>query len=450
MMNIIQPWLMENKLSVRELEAGFAFYNDSVISRAMFLQHIAAACRNIPDSEYVINLCEDRYLFMVAFIACLCKKQISLLPPNRLELEIKNLKLKYKNCSCISDKDIVLQETEKPSQRLLLPEVDIEQIACIVFTSGSTGQPKANEKKWGELLASSKKVAEVLGLERHQQYHFIATVPAQHMFGFEMSIMLPLVTGALIHSMRPFFPQEVNLCLSRVAAPRILITTPMHLRACVEAGLDWPEIEFVLSATATLEDDLAHKSEISLKTRVKEIYGCSEAGAIASREPTVSALWELFPGYRINNTNSVFELSLPGIDNTTILHDNFEFNANEQFELLGRDTDMIKVAGKRGSLGDLQKKMCSIPGVEEAVFFMPHTDAVKGRTAALVVAKELESEQIIKALAEKVDPVFLPRPLIKVDHIPYNEIGKISRTKLLEIFRQNKKQHENLSSCAGK
>jgi len=443
--------LFHNSLSVNGLERDFAFYRDRPVSRSSFLLHVNAVTRNLADTKYVINLCEDRYLFMVLFIACLTRKQVSLLPPSRVVFEIENLKKEYNNCCSVSDEEIELMFSKKNDElEIIEPDIDFNQLACIVFTSGSTGKPKANKKKWGALLESSKLAAKVLQLDSERSYHILATVPAQHMFGFEMSIMLPLVTCAQIHSAKPFFPQEICHCLSQLAQPRILITTPMHLKACSEANLEWPEIEFILSATATLDQELAEIAESVFNARVKEIYGCSEAGAIASRLVTDSALWKLLPGYRIEKKISLFELRLPGENNTIVLHDNFDFTDGDHFILHGRESDMIKIAGKRGSLGDLRNKICSIPGVNDAVFFMPGDDLVKGRTAALVVANGNDTSSILKALTKIIDPVFLPRPLIKVKKIPYNDIGKISRNKLIEILKQHRKENSNLTECAGK
>jgi acyl-coenzyme A synthetase/AMP-(fatty) acid ligase len=52
---------------------------------------------------------------------------------------------------------------------------------------------------------------------------------------------------------------------------------------------------------------------------------------------------------------------------------------------------------------------------------------------ALVVAPNLSERQVLAALAERLDPVFLPRPLLRVDRIPRNETGKVTRETLLAL-----------------
>jgi len=56
--------------------------------------------------------------------------------------------------------------------------------------------------------------------------------------------------------------------------------------------------------------------------------------------------------------------------------------------------------------------------------------------AALVVAPDLEKKDILAALAERINPVFLPRPLYKVDSLPRNAMGKLPREALSQLFEQ--------------
>src|SRR5690606_16506229 len=134
------------------------------------------------------------------------------------------------------------------------------------------------------LWESIQLIAASLGLERKKSATVVATVPPQHMYGLEASILLPLCFGGgTVCSGKPFFPADIHAALECCPKPRILVTTPLHIRALVKAGAALPEIEFILSATSPLSRALAVKAEILFRTRVLEIYGCTEAGSIASR-----------------------------------------------------------------------------------------------------------------------------------------------------------------------
>jgi acyl-coenzyme A synthetase/AMP-(fatty) acid ligase len=58
------------------------------------------------------------------------------------------------------------------------------------------------------------------------------------------------------------------------------------------------------------------------------------------------------------------------------------------------------------------------------------------RLLAVVVAPGLDERQLLVALAERLDPVFLPRPLVKVDTLPRNDTGKVTREALLALLAQ--------------
>jgi acyl-coenzyme A synthetase/AMP-(fatty) acid ligase len=102
---------------------------------------------------------------------------------------------------------------------------------------------------------------------------------------------------------------------------------------------------------------------------------------------------------------------------------------------------LIEVAGKRASLADLTRRVLALDGVRDAVVFQPGAESIATirRVAALVVvAPGLTAAQIHDRLAASVDPAFLPRPLLLVDALPRNELGKLPRAALLAALTANR------------
>jgi acyl-coenzyme A synthetase/AMP-(fatty) acid ligase len=121
-----------------------------------------------------------------------------------------------------------------------------------------------------------------------------------------------------------------------------------------------------------------------------------------------------------------------------LLQDILELHPGDRFVVRGRSSDMIEVAGKRASLADITRRLLAIDGVQEAAVFQPESDAVGTirRVAALVVAPTLTAREVLDQLAGGVDSAFLPRPLVIVDKLPRNELGKLPRENLLRALRR--------------
>jgi acyl-coenzyme A synthetase/AMP-(fatty) acid ligase len=257
------------------------------------------------------------------------------------------------------------------------------------------------------------------------------------MFGFESTVLLAWQTGNALSAAHPFYPADIATALAQLPAPRVLVSTPVHLRALLDAGIELPPIEVVLSATAPLTTRLAQSVETRFKTRLIEIYGSTETGVMASRRTAQTAAWHLVSGVRLvpdgERTRAEGELVEPPL----VLNDVIELLDDAHFLLHGRLADLINIAGKRHSLASLNHILNTIPGVRDGAFHMPDENDPERvtRLAACVVAPELDAAHLLAALRERIDPVFLPRPLVFVDALPRNSTGKLPRQALEALFR---------------
>jgi acyl-coenzyme A synthetase/AMP-(fatty) acid ligase len=125
----------------------------------------------------------------------------------------------------------------------------------------------------------------------------------------------------------------------------------------------------------------------------------------------------------------------PHLAEEAVLQDQLALQDDDHFLLLGRHADMINVAGKRASLADLSLKLLAIEGVHDGVFFLPEQETANQRPVALVVS-DLPVKQILQQLALQMDAAFLPRPLRKVDRLPRNDTGKLTRAALHTLWSQ--------------
>jgi len=262
----------------------------------------------------------------------------------------------------------------------------------------------------------------------------IATVPQQHSYGLESTVLLPLQHGLALHAARPFYPGDVIAAIARAPRPRILVTTPIHLRALLADAGAMPALDLVISATAPLSRQLASEAERRFDCALLEIYGCSEAGQLAARRTVEGDLWHCLDGAILRQDLSGTWASGAVIEGEVLLSDVIELRAPDAFILHGRNDDLINIAGKRTSLAYLNHHLNSIRGVSDGIFVMPQESGeATTRLMAFVVAAGLSSDAILSALRQRVDPVFLPRPLLVVDSLPRNVLGKLPREAILSL-----------------
>lgn len=450
---------MQNAGAVAEQSLAFML-DGSPISRALLddqVRNLAAVLAG--RAQYAINLCQCRYRFSLGFAGAILGGLTNLLPANRQTQTIARLAERYPACLILHDDSLETELSDQLKQgdfqiinlmelgqntedKLGIREnITPEQLAAIVFTSGSTGEPVAIRKRWDTLAGTAALLHRrfVTGFLHGHSPSALATVPPQHMYGLETTVLMALNGAWLVSAEQPFFPADIATALEALPTPRVLVTTPLHLKSLLRSAQALPDLALVISATAPLERELAQEAEAAWQCKVTEIYGCSEAGSIASRRTVTDDEWQLLD-------NMTLRTQLTGEENVTYacadhlehdvpLQDHLDVLSPHSFRFLGRSADMVNIAGKRASLADLTAQLQGIDGVTDGIFFLRDADR-RGvqRLAALVVSESTETD-ITNKLASLVDPVFMPRPLKKVDTIPRNTLSKAPREELMRAIQ---------------
>ncbi len=433
-------------------ERIIAIHRGEPVSVVRFERHVRALATTLPSGTHAVNLCEDRYRFLVALCAVAIRGQVNLLPPSRASGVVAETLVNYPEAYALGDgpsepgreiqRDIrsagwrmpdVLEEVEGTPLM-----VDADALVVIGFTSGSSGRPSANAKTWGSFRVSTMQNFTALRSLWATGLHanVVATVPPQHMYGMELSIMLPLLADVGVHGARPFFPEDVASALRETPAPRLLVTTPVHLRALVESGVVLPPLAGIVSATAPMPEALARQVESRYGCELRELFGSTETCVIASRRTAWTTAWTPFRGVTVQPQPDGSLVSAAHLQSPVALADVVEVAGDGSFQLRGRQADLLEIAGKRASLNELTHRLLSVPGVEDGVVFQlePTIASGVGRIAALAVAPGMRGADILRLLRTHVDPVFLPRKLRCVATLPRNETGKLPRTELLRLL----------------
>ncbi|WP_295642654.1 AMP-binding protein [uncultured Methylibium sp.] len=440
-------------LAAVDLDAPVAWRQGEAISARRFLADARAESARLPGAGPMVNLCGDRYRFAVGLGAALMRGHTSLLPPNALPDTLARLRGAHAGLYGYTD-DAALAVTGLPMLQAApmtpdaatdaatdatIPRLAADLQAACLLTSGSTGQPQPHAKTWGQIVVNIRAEAERLAdfLERPTLagVNLVATVPAQHSYGFESSVLLALLGGAAFDSGRPFYPADVAAALARLPRPRMLVTTPFHLKTLLLSEVALPPTDLVLCATAPLSPQLALQAERVFGGPLVEIYGCTEAGQVATRRTVHGETWRTFGALRLkretDGAQERFIVEGGHVAEPTPLSDVLQLESAQRFRLLGRANDLIHVAGKRSSLAHLNHHLNSIDGVVDGAFWMPDevADGIV-RPIAFVVAPGLGAAQLVAALRERLEPQFVPRRIVHVDALPREATGKLTAESL--------------------
>ncbi len=432
------------------LDAPIATRAGVTISRRRFLADASTLAERLPAHGAMLNLSTDRYRFAIGFAAALLRGHTSLLPPNHVADTVLRLRERFADVYALVEDDADghglptvrhADGSATPTSIDVVPHIDDDFVAAYVLTSGSTGAPVPHAKPWGLLVrnaaSEARRLASALARPDLHGVSLVATVPPQHMYGFESSVLLALHGGAVLDAGRPFFAADVVAALALAPAPRLLVTTPFHLKAILDAGIDLPPVALVLCATAPLAPQLAARAEACFDAPLVEIYGCTEAGQVATRRTVAGPEWTTFDGLVLRGDGAAVTVDGGHVPQPTVLADVLEVESDCRFRLLGRSNDLINVAGKRSSIGHLDFHLNSIDGVVDGAFWMPPDDSADAlgvvRLVAFVVAPGLGRERILEALRGRVDAAFLPRRIVHLEALPREATGKIARARLAEL-----------------
>lgn len=413
------------------------------LSRASVLREAMVIGARLPTRRYLVNLCEQRECFVLAFAAAVMAGRTQLMPSARGETALAELRAEYPDSATITDEDVRRMRTDAspPGALPSLVPADDDRLVMIGFTSGSTGKSQAHAKRWRALANSARlnsaAIRAALGLGADAPVSVIGTVPAHHMYGIELTVLLPLFANMSVHAERPLFPADVAAVLAQPARPRLLVSTPLHLRALAESGLDFPDIDLIVSATAPLDPALARLVESRLRAPLLEMFGSTETCVFATRRTAQQDVWKIYEGIALQAGAESTQVSAAWYERPQKLMDVLERRGSDGFVALGRNSDLVEVAGKRASLADITRRLMAISGVADAVAFQPDGAAagVANRVAAVVVSRGVSAKEIAAQLSASLDAVFLPRPLVLVDQIPRDAVGKVARARLLELTR---------------
>lgn len=246
---------------------------------------------------------DDSLLFAQALLACALGGHQAILPGHQRVAGLLALRDQFDGL--LTDGQLPVDGLDVPQLRLPLADchderdaerADLtpERLDLTLFSSGSTGEPKAIPKAWPQLEAELR-VQMALWGEALADTRVLASVSHQHIYGLLFRILLPLALG------RPFDRRSIDYPeqLAVQTAPWVLIASPAFLSR-LDPAIPAAGCRLIVSSGGPLQPGDAHQARALLGQLPVEIFGSSETGGIGWRQRNQAQTpWTTLPGVEV-------------------------------------------------------------------------------------------------------------------------------------------------------
>jgi len=349
------------------------------------------------------------------------ENNISLLPG---DVEI----IQKEDCICNDEINLEMRDPDTPFIQL--------------FTGGSMGKPKIWSKTPRNIFFEALFLQTKFNITEHDS--FISTVPPYHIYGLLFSIIIPFISSASVLEETYVFPNEIIDTTSSSGAT-ILVSVPISYRSLKNHEFKMPSLRIAFSSAGMLDKNDGEHFFKETGLGITEVYGSTETGGIASRcRPEGEEEWFPFEPVewiiedeRLLVSSEFISPEIPrNSRNYYITGDKVKKSGNKNFILLGRADGVVKIAGNRVDMGDVQNKIRNLKDIRDAfIFSIPSNKGRENDIAALIVS-DLNENEIKKALAVILETFAMPRRIIITDGIPVLSTGKYERACIIKLFNQ--------------
>jgi len=337
-----------------------------------------------------------------------------------------------------------------------------EEPAFWIYSSGTTGDPKAIVHAHKDVLPAGRVLTEVLGLRPGARV--LSTSKLFFAYALDNAFLGALRVGASI-VLHPDWPDPTaTLALIERHRPDAVFSVPSFYRRLLAEAQERPDVlggvAHYLSGGEAVPEALDQRWRAAVGRPILDVYGTSETFcvAIATRpgEARLGSVGRPMPGVRtrlLDETGAEVEPGAPGvlwIDHPALAsgywhrpdltaesfregwfntRDRFRVDADGLWHHLGRADDMLKIAGQWVSPGAIEAVLARVPGVAEAACVpVPDADGFPR-----LAAPALEGA-VTEICARELPRHQRPRWLRLVAELPRTATGKVQRYKLKEAL----------------
>jgi len=419
---------------------------------------------------------EDTWYFLLAFTALLqCKKEILLsanisqgylaeicgsadgiVPFLTDQISSREQDFKYIPALLegesfdVSNKHLKLKEVpaareSMPAARESMPEINADETSIIMYTSGSTGEPKAIKQRLTEFEKDNSGIISLRG-EEFLKRKTCSTVSHHHMYGLLYSILLPFTIGVPFRRKMIDFPGELE---KLTCAKYMFVSSPAFLKRAIKTETPYAlKSPWIFSSGGLLEYNIAEKTSDILGFWPIEGYGSTETSGVAWRQSCKGQEWTVLDTVQISQAeDGCLIVRSPYIKDPEGFKtaDMIELLPDGRFLLKGRIDSVVKIEEKRISLPEIENRIMQ-SGFADDVCVIPMEGNRQYLAAAIVLNNEgfkkfdgLEKNLINKFwrehLSQYLENVVIPKKWQYPKELPVDTQGKKRKEDMLLLFK---------------
>lgn len=350
-------------------------------------------------------------------------------------------------------------------------EVETDDVAVILYTSGTTGKPKGAMLTHGNLYSNARDIRDYLKMNSEDRV--ITTLPMFHVFSLTVVLNAPLISGSTMIIVPKFSPKEIFRLVEKYKVTIFAGVPTMYnfLYQYPEADPeDFTSLKLCISGGASMPVALLKNFEQKFNVIVSEGYGLSEASPVTCFNPLDRPRKPGSIGTSIMNIENkvvdelgrevpvgeVGELIVRGPnvmkgyykmpqDTAAAIREGWLYTGDlatmdeeGYFYIVDRKKDLVIVGGYNVYPREVEEVLYDHPEiVEAAVIGVPDPNLGEAVKAFVVLRNGiLDKEELMDYLAKKLASYKLPSTIEFLEELPKNTTGKILRRALKDQMLQ--------------
>jgi len=334
----------------------------------------------------------------------------------------------------------IIYDKSQPSLKSFVEGLDQEMLTqdamqYLFFTSGTTGTPTGVYKTKENLEKESQALIKTLPNQKFTRV--VSTVPFVHIYGIDIGAILPKNLDIEIWTKENFLPEE--LAVEAEKEDTLIVTTPVFIKALnrIKKDVSFSKTLF-LTSTAPLPVEEAKEFKEHYGSSVMQLFASTETGLMAYKTDDETIL-KAYEGVSVGEKDGMLNVSSPFIAEKVLAggvkdvvlpfqtEDIVEIVDATQFKLLGRSSNLAKIAGKRISTLQIESIIESIESIEAAMIRIRRDDkALKDEILDIYVESQvkLDAKTLKALLKEHLGSINIPFKIHNNMKIKRSSVGK--------------------------